>query len=318
MIVIPRISQATKSNCPPDYEGLIFNLMRPRSAEPYHCMPYSHIPKVFTLGPAGTFSDQAARQVCSNFDAIHYTKNFNEAIVRVAETPNSVAVVPIENSVAGTVTQIQDALVSEELIILDEFPMRIRYALLANAPLQQVTQFFAHEQAYGQTLQYTARHLCSADHIYTRSNTDSATQFFSTSEQRIPQAAIIPINLVEEHQDFVVAQDIQDYPNNTTRFVVVRKREDKEQLDFRQRKTSLFIEFETDRAGLLYEMLSIFNAYRINLCRLESRPSKRIPWSYVFFVDLYNNQESQRCLSDLEHSGFRAKILGCYDSLPRM
>jgi len=318
MIVIPRISQATKSNCPPDYEGLIFNLMRPRSAESYHCMPYSHIPKVFTLGPAGTFSDQAARQVCSNFDAIHYTKNFNEAIVLVAETPNSVAVVPIENSVAGTVTQIQDALVTEELIILDEFPMRIRYALLANAPLQQVTQFFAHEQAYGQTLQYTARHLCSADHIYTRSNTDSATQFFSTSEQRIPQAAIVPINLVEEHQDFVVAQDIQDYPNNTTRFVVVRKREDKEQLDFRQRKTSLFIEFETDRAGLLYEMLSIFNAYRINLCRLESRPSKRIPWSYVFFVDLYNNQESQRCLSDLEHSGFRAKILGCYDSLPRM
>ena len=318
MIVIPRISQATKSNCPPDYEGLIFNLMRSRSAESYHCMPYSHIPKVFTLGPAGTFSDQAARQVCSNFDAIHYTKNFNEAIIRVAETPHSVAVVPIENSVAGTVTQIQDALVSEELIILDEFPMRIRYALLANAPLQQVTQFFAHEQAYGQTLQYTARHLCSADHIYTRSNTDSATQFFSTSEQRIPQAAIIPINLVEEHQDFVVAQDIQDYPNNTTRFVVVRKREDKEQLDFMQRKTSLFIEFETDRAGLLYEMLSIFNAYRINLCRLESRPSKRIPWSYVFFVDLYNNQESQRCLSDLEHSGFRTKILGCYDSLPRM
>jgi prephenate dehydratase len=278
-------------------------------------MPYSHIPKVFTLGPAGTFSDQAARQVCSNFEAIHYTKNFNEAIVRVAETPNSVAVVPIENSVAGTVTQIQDSLVTEELIILDEFPMRIRYALLANAPLQQVTQFFAHEQAYGQTLQYTARHLCSADHIYTRSNTDSATQFFSTSEQRIPQAAIVPINLVEEHQEFVVAQDIQDYPNNTTRFVVVRKREDKEQLDFRKRKTSLFIEFETDRAGLLYEMLSIFNNYRINLCRLESRPSKRIPWSYVFFVDLYNNQESQRCLSDLEQAGFRAKILGCYDSL---
>ena len=279
-------------------------------------MPYSHIPNVFTLGPHGTFSDQAARHVCSNFQAIHFTKNFNEAIVRLAETPYSVAVVPIENSVAGTVTQIQDALVTEELIILDEFPMRIRYALLANAPLHQVTQFFAHEQAYGQTLQYTTRHLSSADHIYTRSNTHSAAQFFSTREQQIPQAAIVPINLVEEYQDFVVAKNIQDYANNTTRFVVVRKREDKEQLDFRKRKTSLFIEFETDRAGLLYEMLSIFNAYRINLCRLESRPSKRVPWSYVFFVDLYNNQESQRCLDDLEQAGFRAKILGCYNSLP--
>ena len=279
-------------------------------------MPYHHIPKVFTLGPPGTFSDQASKQVCSNFEAIQLTKNFNEAIVRVAKTHHSVAVVPIENSVAGTVTQIQDALVTEELIILDELPMRIRYALLANAPLQQVTQFFAHEQAYGQTLQYTARHLCSADHIYTRSNTDSAEQFFLTREQQISQAAIVPINLVEKHQDFVVAQNIQDYPNNTTRFVVVRKREDKEKLDFRKQKTSLFIEFETDRAGLLYEMLSIFNAYRINLCRLESRPSKRIPWSYVFFVDLYNNQESQQCLSDLNQAGFRAKILGCYDSLP--
>ena len=279
-------------------------------------MPYSHIPNVFTLGPPGTFSDQAARRVCSNFQAIHFTKNFNEAIVRLAETPYSVAVVPIENSVAGTVTQIQDALVTEELIILDEFPMRIRYALLANAPLHQVTQFFAHEQAYGQTLQYTTRHLSSADHIYTRSNTHSAAQFFSTREQQISQAAIVPINLVEEYQDFVVAKNIQDYPNNTTRFVVVRKREDKEQWDFRKRKTSLFIEFETDRAGLLYEMLSIFNAYRINLCRLESRPSKRVPWSYVFFVDLYNNQESQRCLNDLERAGFRAKILGCYNILP--
>ena len=279
-------------------------------------MPYSHIPNVFTLGPPGTFSDQAARHVCSNFQAIHLTKNFNEAIVRLAETPYSIAVFPIENSVAGTVTQIQDALVTEELIILDEFPMRIRYALLANAPLHQVTQFFAHEQAYGQTLQYTTRHLSSADHIYTRSNTHSAAQFFSTREQQIPQAAIVPINLVEEYQDFVVAKNIQDYANNTTRFVVVRKREDKEQLDFRKRKTSLFIEFETDRAGLLYEMLSIFNAYRINLCRLESRPSKRVPWSYVFFVDLYNNQESQRCLNDLEQAGFRAKILGCYNSLP--
>ena len=279
-------------------------------------MPYSHIPNVFTLGPPGTFSDQAARHVCSNFQAIHLTKNFNDAIVRLAETPYSVAVVPIENSVAGTVTQIQDALVTEELIILDEFPMRIRYALLANAPLHQVTQFFAHEQAYGQTLQYTTRHLSSADHIYTRSNTHSAAQFVSTREQQIPQAAIVPINLVEEYQDFVVAKNIQDYANNTTRFVVVRKREDKEQLDFRKRKTSLFIEFETDRAGLLYEMLSIFNAYRINLCRLESRPSKRVPWSYVFFVDLYNNQESQRCLNDLEQAGFRAKILGCYNSLP--
>ena len=279
-------------------------------------MPYSHIPNVFTLGPPGTFSDQAARNVCSNFQAIHLTKNFNEAIVRLAETPYSVAVVPIENSVAGTVTQIQDALVTEELIILDEFPMRIRYALLANAPLHQVTQFFAHEQAHGQTLQYTTRHLSSADHIYTRSNTHSATQFFSNREQQIPQAAIVPINLVEEYQDFVVAKNIQDYSNNTTRFVVVRKREDKEQLDFRKRKTSLFIEFETDRAGLLYEMLSIFNTYRINLCRLESRPSKRVPWSYVFFVDLYNNQESQRCLNDLEQAGFRAKILGCYNSLP--
>jgi prephenate dehydratase len=278
-------------------------------------MPYSHIAHVFTLGPAGTFSDQAARQVCSNQEAIHYTKNFNEAINRVGETPQSVAVVPIENSVAGTVTQIQDALVTEELVILDEFSMSIRYALLANAPLEKVTQFFAHEQAYGQTLQYTAKNLCSAGHIYTSSNTDSATQFLATCDQQIPQAAIVPINLVGEYPNFVVAQDIQDYPNNMTRFVVIRKRGGEEKLDFRKRKTSLFIEFEIDRAGLLYEMSSIFNTYQINLCRLESRPSKRIPWSYVFFVDLYNNSESQRCMSNLEQAGFRSKILGCYNSL---
>ena len=132
--------------------------------------------------------------------------------------------------------------------------MRIRYALLANAPPAS-DPILCPRTGLRPDVAVHCEAFCSADHIYTRSNTDSATQFLSTKEQLTPQAAIVPINLVEEHQDFVVAQDIQDYPNNTTRFVVVRKREDKEHLDFRKRKTSLFIEFETDRAGLLYEML---------------------------------------------------------------
>lgn len=278
-------------------------------------MPYSQIPHVFTLGPAGTFSDQAAHQVCTNSDAIHYTRNFNEAIVKVAETKDSVAVVPIENSVAGTVTQIQDALVAEDLVILHEFPMRIRYALFANAPLPQVRRFYAHEQAFGQTLQYTAHNLFGADHIYTHSNTDSAEQFLQRTEEEKGIAAIVPINLVSEHQAFVVAEDIQDYPNNTTRFIVVRHRHAQEYFDFQQQKTSLFIECDADRAGLLYDMLSIFNRYHLNLCRLESRPSKQTPWFYVFYVDFYNNTETERCLKDLQEAGFRHKILGCYDPL---
>jgi prephenate dehydratase len=278
-------------------------------------MPYSQVSHVFTLGPAGTFSDHAAQRVCSNPNSIHYTHNFNEAIVKVAETTGSVAVVPIENSVAGTVTQIQDALIAEDLVILHEFPMRIRYALFANAPLHQVTKFYAHEQAFGQTLQYTSHHMYGATHIYTHSNTDSAEQYLARVNAQEAIAAIVPINLAETYAQHVVAEDVQDYPNNTTRFVVVRKREETEKYDFALKKTSLFIEFEEDRAGLLYEMLGVFNRFQINLCRLESRPSKNTPWVYVFYVDFYNCKSSRACLQALKEAGFTYRILGTYDVL---
>ncbi|MEC9230712.1 MAG: prephenate dehydratase, partial [SAR324 cluster bacterium] len=116
-----------------------------------------------------------------------------------------------------------------------------------------------------------------------------------------------------KHPQYLFAENIQDFKNNTTRFLLVKSRGELQDYDFTREKTALFVEFQEDRPGLLYKMLSVFNLFGINLCRLESRPSKTTPWMYVFYVDFYNIPESQACLDVLKTSMFNYHILGSYD-----
>jgi Prephenate dehydratase len=89
--------------------------------------------QIYTLGPQGTFSDEAAQKVLKTGVSVTYTSTFTEALAKVTEDLGSAAVVPVENSVAGTVAQVQDSLVSNDLIILGEINLLIEYSLLANA-----------------------------------------------------------------------------------------------------------------------------------------------------------------------------------------
>ena len=78
------------------------------------------------------------------------------------------------------------------------------------------------------------------------------------------------------------------------------------------------MEFQEDRSGLLYELLSVFNLFQINLCRLESRPAKDTPWAYVFYVDLYNTEHTEACLDVMRVTKFNYKVLGSYDLIDRL
>ena len=231
----------------------------------------------------------------------------------LSKEPDTAAVVPIENSVAGIVAQVQDLLVSEKLMIVAEINLPVRYALLANELLEKVATHFAHPQAFEQTSKFTAHHLPRSNVAFSNSNVDSGVRFIEEAQQHKPVAAIVPLSFAEKFPEYLYSTDIQDYKSNTTRFIVVQKEKDKLTLDLTQQKTSLFVEFSEDRAGLLYELLSIFNRYHINLCRLESRPSKDKPWFYVFYIDFTNNQNSQQCLETLENSSFQCKVLGSYN-----
>ena len=279
-------------------------------------MPHFSYSSIFTLGPAGTFSDEAAHKITSSSSTIIYMRTFAEALLMLSKEPDAAAVVPIENSVAGIVAQVQDLLVSENLIIVAEINLPVRHALLANEPLEKVATHFAHPQAFEQTNKFTARHLPRSNVAFSNSNVDSGIRFIEEARQHKSVAAIVPLSFAEKYAEYLYTTDIQDFKSNTTRFLVVQKERDNFIVDLTQQKTSLFIEFVEDRAGLLYELLNIFNRYQINLCRLESRPAKDKPWVYVFYIDFTNNQNSQQCLEALENTSFQCKILGSYSLIP--
>ena len=269
---------------------------------------------IFTLGPEGTFSDEAARVFQNKPDLLRYSSTFAEALLQVSQNPKSAAVVPIENSVAGTVAQVQDALVSLDLVILGEVSLPITYSLLASADPKEIKNCYTHSQAFEQTRRWSAENLPQMIPQFTRSNIDSGLQFLEKVEQGDESvAAIVPVSFAMKHPQHLFAENIQDFKNNTTRFLLVKSRGELQDYDFTRKKTALFVEFQEDRPGLLYKMLSVFNLFGINLCRLESRPSKTTPWMYVFYVDFYNIPESQACLDVLKTSMFNYHILGSYD-----
>ena len=269
---------------------------------------------IFTLGPEGTFSDEAARVFQNKPDLLRYSSTFAEALLQVSQNPKSAAVVPIENSVAGTVAQVQDALVSLDLVILGEVSLPITYSLLASADPKEIKNCYTHSQAFEQTIRWSAKNLPQVSPQFTRSNIDSGLQFLEKVEQGDESfAAIVPVSFAMKHPQYLFAENIQDFKNNTTRFLLVKSRGELQDYDFSRKKTALFVEFQEDRPGLLYKMLSVFNLFGINLCRLESRPSKTTPWMYVFYVDFYNIPESQACLDVLKTSMFNYHILGSYD-----
>ena len=275
--------------------------------------------QIFTLGPEGTFSDEATQKIRSEGIIVTYTGTFAEALFRVTEDPDSAAVVPIENSVAGTVAQVQDSLVSNKLVILGEINLLIEYSLLANAAPEEVKLCYAHPQALEQSSKFLSKNLAASQNQLTRSNVDSGIQFLQEiKSDNGALAAIVPSSLANSYPEWKVASGIQDYHNNTTRFLVVRPRQENEEHDFSRKKTSLYVEFQEDRSGLLYELLSVFNLFQINLCRLESRPAKDTPWAYVFYVDFYNTEHTEACLDVMRVTKFNYKVLGSYDLIDRL
>ena len=282
-------------------------------------MQLDNCSQIITLGPKGTFSDEAAQKIREEGVIVSYTGTFAEALFRVTEEPDSIAVVPIENSVAGTVAQVQDSLVNNKLVILGEINLLIEYSLLANEVPENVKLCYAHPQALEQSSKFLSKNLTASQNQLTRSNVDSGIQFLEAiKSDNKALAAIVPASFADSYPEWKVASGIQDYHNNTTRFLIVRPRRENEEHDFLRKKTSLYVEFQEDRSGLLYELLSVFNLFQINLCRLESRPAKDTPWAYVFYVDFYNTEHTKACLDAMQVTKFNYKVIGSYDLVDRL
>ena len=265
------------------------------------------------LGPPGTFSEEAALQYAPQAQRIPFA-----SILAVAEAVRSEmveeGVVPIENSLAGSVTDTLDLLIEESgLQIRWEMTVPIQHCLLAPPSVQAdaIRAIYSHPQALGQCRRFLERCFPKVQVAATLSTVAAVEEMKASA---VPAAAIAPHRAAALYGVDVLAQAIQDSPNNLTRFVVLASADHPPTGDDR---TSLCFSFSDDRPGLLYEVMGEFARRGINLAKIESRPTKESLGRYIFLVDLVGHREDPDVREALDAVAEHASLLKVFGSYPR-
>ena len=263
--------------------------------------------KIATLGPEGTFSHEAALKY-KKADII-----FKKTVWDVFEAVNSnkvdEGIVPIENSVSGTVGLTLDSLMQFDLNIIAEEILPIRHNLAGYGPIKDIKTIYAHPQSYEQCERFIRNNFQDAEIIETASNGISAKIIAQKKDKS--RAAIIPKIAAEIYNLKIIKKEVQDSKFNITRFIVISKKEAKKT---GYDRTSIAIYPQIDKPGLLYSMLGEFAKRNINLTKIESRPSKGKLGDYIFFIDLQGHKSEDKVNEAFEaiERSFFLKILGSY------
>jgi prephenate dehydratase len=238
------------------------------------------------LGPAGTFTEAALKQVPQAEGQVWKpVNNVGEAFDDVVSGRSVAAMIAIENSVEGGVSATQDALANiPGLRIVGEYLVKVNFVLVARhgTTLADVRVVNAHPVAYGQTRRWLDTHLPEHGHLPSTSNVAAAAALL---ESDVADAAIAPPGITDHHDLVVLANDIGDNPNAVTRFVLVSRIAPVAERTGAD-KTSIIAELPDDRAGALLEMLEQFATRGVNMSLLESRPIGDSLGRYRFVIDL--------------------------------
>ncbi|WAI01933.1 prephenate dehydratase [Methanogenium organophilum] len=230
------------------------------------------------LGPEGTFSHEMARLLSDeDSDDILLLPTVTDVFRAVTEGRCD-GVVPVENSDAGAVGPVMDGLSRFTVVITGEAYLSIHHHFAATVPAAEITTLYAHPQAHDQCLKFIDR--LGVAVIHTESNSASAAMAAAH-----PGSGAITTEAAARMAGLPLRErDVQNTGNNTTRFLRISTR--RPQTRPETGKCSLIIDPATDRPGLLYELLGVFDRQGLNLTRIESRPSKRGMGNYIFFVDV--------------------------------
>lgn len=264
--------------------------------------------KIAFLGPKATFSHMACIQ---KFGAsVHFVpvSNFKEIFTEVEQGRAEYGVVPIENSTEGTVTNTLDLFVDTPLKITGEIFLEIHNFLISESPrIENLKRVYSHHQPIMQCQRWIAKNLGHVQMTEVESTSRAAEICLDD-----PTAGAIASELAAKMYGLkILARRIEDNPHNTTRFLIISR---KGLARTGHDKTSLLFSIK-DRSGALYDMLKPFAESGINLTRIESRPSKKKPWEYFFYIDLEGHEEDRkvRKAMDLLHEKcLFFKILGSY------
>ena len=265
--------------------------------------------KLAVLGPMGSFSEEVALRLVGSRLPLVYCSTTDEIIKSVDDGRADYGLVPIENSVNGTVLPVLDALLSHDVEVFGETKLEVIHCLVAKRriPLREIRTVYSHPQAIAQCMGFINNYLPHAEVRYTSSTSDAIELLDDYS------AAIVSENAARLHKLFILRKGIQDIGRNVTRFYLIRKRGSGER---RGKVTSLFFGVE-DRPGALKDVLEVFYKKGINLRKLESRPARTGLGDYIFFVEVEKDLSEDE-LTELRDVTTFYKIVGVFDEVERL
>ncbi len=265
------------------------------------------------LGPAGTFTEQAVHlykpdAVLHSFTSIH------GVALAVVSGISDEGIVPIENSLQGSVNETLDILISErQLFIRRELVLPIEHCLLImpDTPVSDIEVVYSHPQALGQCREFLERCFPKAQLVASLSTSAAVADM---KESNHASASIAPYGAAELNDVRVLAKNIQDNDSNVTRFVVLA---DRDSQPTGWDKTSLCFSFAEDKPGLLYEAFGEFVRRDVNLAKVESRPSKHHLGEYIFLVDVDGHREEPDVKEAIDALKKRCSMFRVFGSYPR-
>jgi prephenate dehydratase len=266
--------------------------------------------QALTLGPAGTYSHRATGAIADD-ENIEFTESVTAIIESVASEEYSRGVVPVENSIEGSVTESLDALAEHDVAVVSEIITPIRHALIAQN--EEFVTVVSHAQALAQCRSFLETNYPDTDLEAVASTARGVERARNDSDI----AAIgHPANADTGGSLQVLEEDIQDRSSNATRFLVVAPPDERTDAGS---KSSFIVYPNVDYPGLLLEMLEPFADRDINLTRVESRPSGERLGDYVFHIDIaagLYEERTQNALAEIEAIAEKGWVrrLGSYDS----
>ncbi len=270
------------------------------------------------LGPKGTFSEEAAMLYCGDEEKLLPLASFNEIFNSLKTGEISRGIIPVENSLEGSVNLCMDLLYTSSFVeVVAEIVLPVKQYLMAprGVEIKDIKELYSISQVIAQSNTFISEYLPEAEIYYTASSAQAA-ELIKESGGR----ALIGSRRIAELYDLeILAEEVQDGSNNHTRFFVIVNQLDAEQgfpeLD-KEYKTSIICAPQVNKAGVLYNILGEFKREGINLTRIESRPTKRQLGEYIFYIDLEGHQKNRHVRIALEGVKQKCaffKILGSYE-----
>jgi chorismate mutase/prephenate dehydratase len=262
------------------------------------------------LGPEGTFTQAAViKHFGSSVRALSLA-SIDEVFREVEGGVADFGVVPVENSSEGTVNHTLDMFLTSGLKICGEIELRIHHSLMGRlVQMADIKRICAHPQTLAQCRGWLDEQLHDVERVPVSSNAEGARR----ARDERGTAAIAGRAAAEIYGLTVLADEIEDRPDNTTRFLVVGRKLFKS--SGADRTTLLVSTSDTDDAGALFRLLEPLAEHRVNMTRIESRPSRKRKWDYVFFIDIeghVGDPAVAQALAALQKRASLFKVLGSY------